>query len=313
MAAGVRWRSVAAAAAIAVLLSGSRASTWGYHGHRIVARIAAKNLSPSVRAKIAAILQTAPAGVGAAMADAATWPDAIDKRQTGTEAWHFVDVPITAPFTVAGLCPQHACVVDQIASMAARLQNNRADLQLAAPPVPARSVFSQELAFLIHFVGDVHQPLHAATDGDRGGNCVAVSPPIVHADQSQTTQLHAVWDEDEVLGVMARHGHDEAQTAAALFQQFKNGTVVDQLTVEGWAHEANDAARAQIYQKLALPNHVAPPGQCANGIAPVGIGAAYLSATEATAERQLLHAGIRLSRLLNTICGGSGCRSHSST
>jgi len=290
-----------------VLLLEAPAWTWGHEGHRIVARIAAKNLSTDAQAKIASILQTTAAGVEAAMADASTWPDEINKVKTKTENWHYIDVPVTAPFNAAGLCLNHACVIDQINAMENRLEKNQTGFKLATPPTPSRPMTSEELAFLIHFVGDIHQPLHAATDGDKGGNCVHLAQPIVHPDQSKTTELHALWDVDEVMAVMARHGNDEVQTATALFQRFKSGTTVTPGTVEQWARESNDLARQAIYQKLALPDHTAPPATCAAGIAPVAIDQNYLNDTAGDAELQLLRAGIRLSNVLNAICAGNGC------
>src|SRR5437870_9859353 len=102
------------ATAALCLLPATPAWSWGREGHRVVARIAAKNLSPGARARIATILGTNAAGVEEAMARASAWPDEIDKTQTGTRDWHFIDVPITAPFSIAGLCPQHQCIIDQI-------------------------------------------------------------------------------------------------------------------------------------------------------------------------------------------------------
>jgi len=297
----------AAGLVVATCLAVPRVDAWGERGHRIVARIAARNLSPSTRTKLALILNVPDARLETAMAAASTWPDEIDKLQTGTRDWHFIDVPITAPFATTGLCPQHACVVDQIQEMCRRLRTNATGFALAAPPVPPRPMASQELAFLIHFVGDIHQPLHAATDGDRGGNCVNLKPPIEHPDGSTTTDLHAFWDVDEVLAVIARQGGDEAKTAAALFQQFKSDTPVPQKSVGEWAREANQLARTQVYTKLALPSHTAQAGRCASNIAPLTIRATYVADTVSTAERQLLRAGIRLSNVLNAICAGSGC------
>jgi hypothetical protein len=145
--------------------------SWGQEGHRIVAKIAAKNLSPDARTKIAAILGINETGVEAAMADAATWPDEINKQATKTGNWHFVNVPVTSAFSVGTLCAAHDCVIDRIQEMSDRLRTNQAGFMLAAAPNPPRPMTSQELAFLIHLVGDVHQPLHSANDGDRGGNC----------------------------------------------------------------------------------------------------------------------------------------------
>jgi len=291
---------------VALLLSATSAWSWGRDGHRVVARIAAKNLSQEARTKIAAILGTNAAGVEEAMARASTWPDEIDKAETGTREWHFIDVSVTAPFNVAGLCAQHNCVIDQIESMRDRLRSNATGFALLTPPNPPRPMTSQELAFLIHFVGDLHQPLHAATDGDRGGNCVELLHPLMHQDGSQTTELHGAWDVDEVLRVFKVLGNEGA-TAAALFQRFKSGATVQQLSALDWARESNDLARTAIYQKLHLPNHTAPPNLCAPGIAKVDVNQAYLDGNVAVVERRLMQAGVRLSNILNEICAGTGC------
>jgi len=294
--------------ALAVLCAAQGAGAWGHEGHRIIGRIAARNLTPATRTKVAAILGTNDAGLEAAIAAAATWPDEIDKTKTGTEAWHFIDVPITVPFSIVGLCPSHNCVLDRITEMQNRLAMNLKGFTLAAPPSPSRPMTSEEMAFLIHFVGDVHQPLHAATDGDRGGNCVALVHPLVHSDGTQTTELHAVWDVDEVLAAMQALGTTEDTVVAALFQQFKTGGAVTQLTPTDWAHESNNLAKKDVYQSLHLPNHTAPPSQCATGIGKVAISQAYLAGNVPDVETQLLHAGIRLSNVLNQICAGTGCK-----
>lgn len=304
------------AAVSLVLLLTTPAWSWGRDGHRLVARIAAKNLTPDTRQKLAAILQTDDAGLDAAMANAATWPDEIDKSATGTRDWHFIDVPVTADFSLDGLCPEHNCVVDRIKEMSDRLQQNQTGFALAQEPDPNQPMTAQELSFLIHFAGDIHQPLHAATDGDRGGNCVELANPIQHQKKAATTELHAVWDNDEVFAVfqhLAKSGpsaKSEAKVAGALFQRYKDAGAGDweKATVEDWARESNDLARADVYTKLHLPNHTAAPGQCATGIAKVAIAPTYLTGNVADTEQQLMRAGIRLSDILNQICQDNGCQ-----
>ena len=164
---------------------------------------------------------------------------------------------------------------------------------------------------LAHLVGDIHQPLHSANDGDRGGNCENLTNPIVHTDHSRdTTELHVAWDVDEVLAVFKQRGNEDA-TANTLFQRFKNGAQVQQLTVTDWARESNDLARTDVYRKLNIPSHTAPLGQCAVGIAKVNVNQAYLDGNVPDVEQQLLRAGIRLSRIINDICAGNGCAAKS--
>ena len=127
-----------------------------------------------------------------------------------------------------------------------RLQHNKADFKLKTVPSPARSMTLQELAFLIHFIGDIHQPLHAAVDGDRGGNCVNLTIPLTHSDGSRdTTELHAVWDVDEVMSVFKALGTEDATFKSALTQEVqRTGLLCHQLTPVDWAKGSpNDLAR----------------------------------------------------------------------
>src|SRR6202022_2218161 len=283
---------------------------WGHEGHRVVAKIAAKNLSQDARKQVGAILGTNDAGLEAAMANAATWPDEIDKQATGTGNWHFVNVPVAAWFPLGGLCAPPDCVIDQIGNMSDRLGTNTSGFVLQMPPNPPRPMTSQELAFLIHLVGDIHQPLHTAANGDRGGNCVNLTHALTHGDGSRaTTELHAVWDVDEVLAVFKALG-DEDATATALFQRFKSGAQVQQLTALDCARESNDLAKTDVYQKLQIPNHTALGNQCAAGIAPVNVDQTYLDGNVADVELQFMRAGVRLSNILNQICAGNGCQAN---
>jgi hypothetical protein len=163
---------------------------------------------------------------------------------------------------------------------------------------------SQELAFLIHFVGDVHQPLHAANNGDRGGNCEKLTTIIHHA-PFDTDNLHAVWDDDEVRSVLQALGTEQA-TAAALFAQAKS-TSVSQLTPLDWAQESNTLARGDVYTKLAITQHSAAPGACDPTIQKISISQTYIDGNRNDVETQLIRAGIRLAGVLNEICAGNGC------
>jgi hypothetical protein len=295
---------------VVTLLTPQPGHAWGRQGHRIVARIAAKNLLPATRDKLRAILGVSNAGLEDAMANASIWPDLIDRDSTGTDRWHFINVPVAAPFSTDGLCTAGECVIAQIENMQNRLQNNLTGFVLKASPDPPRTMTSQQLAFLIHFVGDIHQPLHTVVNGDRGGNCVRLTPPLAHTGTPlpDTTNLHGAWDIDQVLAAMQTHGMSEAATANVLFQRFRNGAGVTQLTPTDWARESFALARSLVYQALKIPNHTAAPGRCAAGIKPVSVTTPYLNGNITVVERRLMEAGIRLSNILNQICSGTGCR-----
>src|SRR5215813_8361672 len=118
-------RRVAAVVMCWILLIPSSGFSWGGEGHRIVAKIAAKNLSQDVRKKLSKILRTNDAGLEAAMAIAATWPDdGLDKKTTKTDLWHFVDVPVTGQFSIGHLCDADNCVLNRIDEMSRRLRMN---------------------------------------------------------------------------------------------------------------------------------------------------------------------------------------------
>jgi hypothetical protein len=307
-----RIRAAVVVCVVAVFLAPEPSHAWGRQGHRIVARVAAGNLLPATRDKLRAILGAgaSASALETAIANASIWPDLIDRDATGTERWHFINVPISAPFSVSGLCTRDACVIAQIENMQKGLRSNSPGFALRSPARPTRTMMSQQLAFLIHFVGDIHQPLHAAVNGDRGGNCVELRSPLAHSSPTMpdTTNLHSVWDVDQVMEVMRAHNNSEATTARVLFERFRQGVTVAQLTPADWARESNDIARRLVYQRLGIPNYSAAPGRCARGIKPVSITSSYLSGNVAAVEQRLMQAGIRLSNILNEICKGTGCR-----
>ena len=167
-------RTAITAAIIALLLAPSPAFAWGYEGHEIIATIARAELTPAVRAKVDAILAGDPDTLtGPDMVSRATWADAW--RSAGhreTAQWHFVDTELDGPDLKAACFgypaarnpasagPATDCVVDKIREFTS---------ELASPTtVPAERLLA--LKYLLHFVGDVHQPLHASDNHDRGGN-----------------------------------------------------------------------------------------------------------------------------------------------
>jgi hypothetical protein len=91
------------------------------------------------------------------------WADEIRDQQRDTGRWHFVDIPLTAPgYDPRRDCPDRACVVAQIEN----------DMRILGDRRLSDGARAEALRFLIHFVADVHQPLHAEDNGDRGGNQV---------------------------------------------------------------------------------------------------------------------------------------------
>jgi hypothetical protein len=192
-------------------------------------------------------------------ASEATWADRYrdsDRETTkiryqGTREWHFVDIELAQP-NLASACfghpplspgipasqgPAQACVVDKIDQFAAELRN------------PATDASEQLLAlkFLLHFVGDLHQPLHAADDHDAGAN-----KKLVAAGGLQPGNLHCYWDVEFV----ERLGTDPRQVAASLIgqisekqrQEWSGGKPAD------WVMEAFALGRDNAYGLLPAPS-----------------------------------------------------------
>ena len=277
------------AAAVALTVSGP-AHAWGYEGHEIVALIARAELTPAVRAKVDALLaQDQDPLTAHDMAAEATWADAY--RSAGhreTAQWHFVDLELDgpdlhaacfgepAPAQPASAGPAQDCVVDKVREFVAEL----------ASPATAQPERLLALKYLLHFVGDLHQPLHASDNHDRGGNCVPVS-----LGGSRTVNLHAYWDTVVVQAL----GSDPATVAATLDARITPAqrAAWQQGDPAAWATDSNQVARSTAYTVGS------PPG-CQSDAAPIALPTGYDATAQAVAALQLEKAGVRLAMVLNT-------------
>lgn len=182
----MRWL-VAALALLASVMAPTPALAWGDYAHRQTATIAEANVSPQVRAKIRALLARekdlgTPGCPLKTLQDASVWADCIRAegwRWGYTAAWHYRTAPICEAFNPRANCAGGACVTAQIT----RAHRVLADERLPAP------VRLEALAFLVHFAGDVHMPLHSGDNEDRGGNDREADYGIVPG-----LNLHWIWD-----------------------------------------------------------------------------------------------------------------------
>ena len=177
----------ACAAALALLIAAPAAAYWEY-GHETVAKIAWQQMRPDTRRAVAALLRQGrlldtPGCPVASLDQASLWADCIkplDERFAYAYSWHYQNVDICQKFDLKAPCKDGHCVSAQI-ERNARL--------LADPKVPQREKL-MALAFLVHFVGDLHQPMHAGDHGDLGGNKVAANYGLIGG----RTNLHSIWD-----------------------------------------------------------------------------------------------------------------------
>lgn len=186
----------AAAVLLATLTGGSSLMAWGNQGHRLVALVATAHLSAIARQNVQRLLG------GSSLADVANWADDYLVGNNQTSFWHYVNIPPDARnYDRDRDCPRQPgvavggrgdiwrdCIVDRIRYNEERLADgvlDHADRAIA-------------LKFLVHFVGDLHQPFHASAI-ERGGNGIQVrvfgsdtcgGPP----GRPTPCNLHSVWD-----------------------------------------------------------------------------------------------------------------------
>ena len=243
----------------AVLSLPAPARAWGCEGHQVVALLAEKHLTPHALAMANQILAEGPidpslsryckeGGVDA-MADASTWPDDIRALRPETSPWHYVDIPLgTTRRDVEKFCdPKESCVTRAITD----------ELAILRSPEAAPQKRADALRFLIHFVGDLHQPLHATTNNDQGGNCVPVAffdalPQLRNPQtESYAPNLHGVWDTN--ILARATEGKTVDQVASDLDQSFRMKIARWQEgrpDVDAWAWESYQLAVKKVYGKL---------------------------------------------------------------
>jgi hypothetical protein len=273
---------------LAALGWAQQALAWDAIGHRAVADIAMANVKPQTAARIHALLQAnsqlhTPGCPVATLDDAANWPDCLrgdPAHWKFTYAWHYQDEPVCGQFDINGYCPDGNCVSAQIVRMRKILADkHQGDAQRLTA-----------LAFLTHFVGDIHQPLHITDHDDRGGNEVTLrNPPASLAgDGTRPVSLHWLWDSlPDFLPIDAAHPLVRVYTPAER-ARFATGTVTD------WARESYDLGRKITYPRAF---HHDP----CTGTTPkqIDVSDADIQASLPLVRQRLIQAGLRLARELD--------------
>src|SRR5262249_26852047 len=210
---------------------------WGEKGHKVVATIALNYLSENARSEVEDLL-----GDTSQFVELSIWADQVRFSRPDTAPWHFVDIPFDGgAFNASRDCPNLDCVVAKIAEFTQTVGNK----QLAKP------VRAEALKWLIHFVGDVHQPLHSADDNDRGGNEVWVRIG------GKTDRLHSLWD----TGLVNQLGDTPTDIATALIGEISDVTASTWRTgtAADWANESFHIAHAFIYARSRGKNTKSTP------------------------------------------------------
>jgi hypothetical protein len=299
------------------------AHAWGCQGHEIVAMIAEMHLNPHALAEVNKLLTDFPRDPAlnkycketglSPMADAAPWADDYRSVHPETEGWHFIDIAGDATQKdIASYCPEkNGCLPKAL----------QAQWDILRAPGSTSEQRAQALRFVIHFLGDIHQPLHDTGNNDQGGNCVPVeffgTEPQLRNPQreSYSPNLHGTWDSG-ILGHMM--GDKTVQQFAAEINSAQasqiNGWMASGTNVDpwNWAWEGHEVALNVAYGKLPHPipvekavemtscaddNHVSTRMLALHE----DLEQPYQDATSPVVQQQIAKAAARLAGMLNDL------------
>ncbi len=232
---------------------------WGPDGHRIVALLADAQLQPELRKKYQRDFNIRD------LAEIANWADQV-KRQRSQQTWHYLNLPQGARnYRRERDCPDGHCVLEKIHEFSRILKD----------PAQSRTARKEALMYLVHFVADIHQPLHLGYAEDRGGNEV----PLELA--GQETNLHALWDEGLIpAGDLVQYSRNlNERIAPAVRARWAGASVTE------WALESRALVLYHVYRF--------GPG--------TALSQSYVHKSQEIIALRLSQAGVRLAKLLNTL------------
>jgi len=268
---------------VLALLWPAVAHAWGREGHRVSGLIANELLTARSRAGLRSLLGSDDLSLAATWADDYRAP--LSMAYPGSASWHFNDIPICGKAAQSVICPGGNCASASIQHF----------LQVARDPSTSREKRADAVRFLVHFIGDLQQPLHAADNGDRGGNDVLIQIAGI----SQAAKLHYAWD---TLFVRASlRGRSEAEFAQSLLaghrrqiQEMQKGDVAS------WLAESHQLALEAVYDGLDSSMHcpLVSAGQRFT------LGDAYVSRATHIVQGQLVKAGARIAIVVNRLFAG---------
>jgi hypothetical protein len=275
-------RRVAFIGALMLAMVAAPVMAYWEFGHESVARIARDNIRASTRAAIAGLLARqslleTPQCPARTMEEASVWADCIKplgERFSYASSWHYQNVDVCKPFDLKSACKDGNCVSAQI-ERNLRLLQDRA--------VPQREKV-MALAFLIHFVGDLHQPLHAGDRGDLGGNRVKAGYGLYAPERFN---LHSLWD-----GPLAERAITTPPPAIRTYSSAERAKLAKG-TIEDWSRESWQVSRDIAYAQAMGGD------PCAKGPERSVLSDEQIAAAVPAARDQVVRGGVRLARLLD--------------
>jgi len=263
------------------------ALAYGQFGHATIARIAMLNVRPATAARVRALIgQSRLLETPTCKADTidaiASWADcarSLGPRFSYTASWHYQNVNVCGDFALKPACKDGNCVSAQIERQVKLLQDKS---------LPRRERV-MALAFLIHFTGDLHMPLHAGDHADLGGNQVKAAYGIYAPDR---LNLHSIWD-----GALAERAITDGPSLVRRYKP-EEAAPIAAGTVEDWSREAWQIARDVTYPS-AIHGDIctqAPPDRAR-------LDDATIARLIPVQRLQVERGGLRLARLLDEALG----------
>lgn len=248
------------------LVASAPAFGWGDAGHKIVAKIAWRFLTPEARTGVLDLLD------GKDLVTVATWADDVRSKRPKTGPWHYVNVPRDASTVDADRdCAEKGCAIGAI--------HEQLDVLKSSAPREARV---EALKFLVHFVGDIHQPLHVSYADDRGGN--EVSATFFGHEAS----LHGIWDSEMIQKRTGAAWWKLAESLADDIEPSERSAWEAQLDPVEWANES-------LAETIAVYDHFEEAGEH------IEYEADEYERDIRIVEGRLAMAGVRLAAMLNAV------------
>jgi hypothetical protein len=234
--------------------------SWGYKGHRAIATIAQKHLSSNTAYVVSAYLK------GEAMADVATWAD--ENRERKTAPWHYLNVPLGLNHEAFVRFVSHSD--NNVYTAILRTEASLKDKSLSAEQK------NEALKYLIHLVGDAHQPMHVSRKEDKGGNTIQLRY------DEKGTNLHSLWDSKLI--------HHEDLSEAEIVKNYDVATVAQ---IKQWQSDSPMDWLWESYQISSELYAQTKAGQT--------IGDAYYQKYILVTRKRINQAGIRLAGELDKL------------
>ncbi|WP_056192312.1 S1/P1 nuclease [Pelomonas sp. Root1237] len=249
---------------------------WGAEGHRLVGYVADAELSPKARIEVRRIMKAD------SIASVANWMDEVRDTPEGRrmQRWHFITMKACGDLLPS--CKNGNCATGRIEWARDVLRTGSSDEALTA------------LRVLVHLTGDVHQPLHAADNGDYGGNGASVTNRMCvefGATRPSACKLHTYWDSSLVKAAL--RDQSERDAAATWSASAAKLPSTDSDSAADWAVESNELARQTAYQFEGFACKMKRQSFAADE--------AYDAVGVATVKQQIVRAGRRLARTLNSV------------